>query len=105
MAKPITSVALMMLVEEGLVGLDDDVGTHIPSWSNLGCTLPAFSLVTAGQSSFLTTPVKRPMKVVDLATHTSGLTHGFMNRSSVDRAYRQAQIAEFGAEGGSRRHA
>ena len=42
----------------------------------------------------MTTPVERPMKVVDLVTHTSGLTYGFMNRTSVDRAYRQAEIAE-----------
>jgi CubicO group peptidase (beta-lactamase class C family) len=40
------------------------------------------------------------MKVVDLVTHTSGLTYGFMNRTSVDRAYRHARIAEFDAEGG-----
>src|SRR3984957_7096649 len=36
MSKPITAVALMMLVEEGLIGLDEDVATHIPSWKNLG---------------------------------------------------------------------
>ena len=36
MTKPITAVALMMLAEEGLIGLDDDVATHIPSWKNLG---------------------------------------------------------------------
>ena len=36
MSKPITAVALMMLVEEGLIGLDDDVATHIPSWKDLG---------------------------------------------------------------------
>ena len=36
MTKPITAVALMMLVEEGALGLDDDVATHIPSWKNLG---------------------------------------------------------------------
>ena len=40
------------------------------------------------------------MKVVDLVTHTSGLTYGFLNRTSVDAAYRQAHIAEFNAEGG-----
>jgi CubicO group peptidase (beta-lactamase class C family) len=40
------------------------------------------------------------MKVVDLVTHTSGLTYGFMNRTSVDRAYRRLRIAEFNAEGG-----
>src|SRR5215469_4250184 len=36
MSKPITAVALMMLVEEGMLGLDDNVATHIPSWSHLG---------------------------------------------------------------------
>ena len=41
MSKPITAVALMMLVEEGMIGLDDDVATHIPSWKNLGVTPPA----------------------------------------------------------------
>ena len=101
MSKPITAVALMMLAEEGLIGLDDDVATHIPSWKNLGVYATGIpSLVATGEPRFMTTPVKRPMKVVDLATHTSGLTYGFMNRTSVDRAYRSARIAEFGAEGG-----
>src|SRR5579864_8822926 len=36
MSKPITAVALMMLVEEGLIRLDDAVFTHIPAWRNLG---------------------------------------------------------------------
>ena len=44
----------------------------------------------------MTTPVARPMKVVDLVTHTSGLTYGFMNRTSVDarvppRAHRRVR--------------
>ena len=86
MSKPITAVALMMLVEEGMIGLDDDVATHIPSWKNLGVYATGLpSLMPVGGPSFLTTPVERPMKVVDLVTHTSGLTYGFMNRTSVDR--------------------
>jgi CubicO group peptidase (beta-lactamase class C family) len=101
MTKPITAVALMMLAEEGLIGLDDDVATHIPSWRNLGVYATGLpSLPPTSAPSFLTTPVARPMKVVDLVTHTSGLTYGFMNRTSVDRAYRDARIAEFNAEGG-----
>ncbi len=101
MSKPITAVALMMLVEEGLIGLDDDVATHIPSWRNLGVYATGVpSLVPTGTPAFLTTPVARPMKVVDLVTHTSGLTYGFMNRTNVDRAYRHAHIAEFNADGG-----
>jgi CubicO group peptidase (beta-lactamase class C family) len=101
MSKPITSVALMMLVEEGLLGLDDDVATHIPSWKNLGVYATGIpSLVPTAQAMFMTTPVQRPMKVIDLATHTSGLTYGFMNRTNVDRAYRHARIAEFNTDGG-----
>jgi CubicO group peptidase (beta-lactamase class C family) len=101
MSKPITAVALMMLVEEGLIGLDDDVHTHIPSWKNLGVYATGLpSIATAAAPTFVTTPPARPMKVVDLVTHTSGLTYGFLNRTSVDRAYRHARIAEFYAEGG-----
>jgi CubicO group peptidase (beta-lactamase class C family) len=101
MSKPITAVALMMLVEEGLIGLDDDVATHIPSWKNLAVySTGKSSLVATGEPEFVTTPVERPMKVIDLVTHTSGLTYGFMNRTSVDRVYRHLKIAEFSAEGG-----
>ncbi len=101
MSKPITSVALMMLVEEGKLGLDDDVHTHIPSWKKLGvyaAGVPSLVADTAGQ--FLTVPPKRAMKVVDLVTHTSGLTYGFMARTSVDAAYRAQKIGDNQTPGG-----
>jgi CubicO group peptidase (beta-lactamase class C family) len=101
MSKPITAVALMMLVEEGALGLDDDVATHIPEWKDLGVYATGLpSLVATGEPKFVTTPPARPMKVIDLATHTSGLTYGFMNRTNVDRAYRRFNIAGMNAAGG-----
>jgi CubicO group peptidase (beta-lactamase class C family) len=101
MSKPITAVALMMLAEEGLIGLDDDVATHIPAWKDLGVYATGLpSVVAPGQTTFLTTPPQRPMKVVDLVTHTSGLTYGFMNRTSVDAAYRRARVADLTTDGG-----
>jgi CubicO group peptidase (beta-lactamase class C family) len=88
MTKPITSVAFMMLFEEGRVALDDPVHKYIPEWKNLGVfqagTLPAF----------LTKPPARPMLIVDLLRHTSGLTYGFQQRSNVDAAYRELKIGE-----------
>src|SRR4030081_249582 len=88
MTKPITSVAFMMLVEEGRVALDDPVHKYIPEWKNLGVfqagTYPAF----------LTRPPARPMLIVDLLRHTSGLTYGFQQRSNVDAAYRAMKIGE-----------
>ena len=101
MTKPITGVAMMMLVEEGKLGLDDDVHTHIPSWKNLrvyASGMPSLVANTAGQ--FITTAPKRRMKVVDLVTHTSGLTYGFMSRTSVDAAYRHMKIGDFQTPGG-----
>jgi len=101
MSKPITAVALMMLVEEGKLGLDDDVHTHIPSWKNLGVYasgLPGLLSDTTGQ--FVTLPPRRRMKVVDLVTHTSGLTYGFMHRTSVDAAYRANKVGDHQTPGG-----
>jgi CubicO group peptidase (beta-lactamase class C family) len=101
MTKPITAVALMMLVEEGLIGLDDPVHGYIPAWQNLGVYASGMpSLLADAPPSFITTPTLRPMKIVDLATHTSGLTYGFMMRSAVDAAYRQAKVADRQTNGG-----
>jgi CubicO group peptidase (beta-lactamase class C family) len=88
MTKPITSVAFMMLVEEGRVALDEPVHKYIPEWKNLG----VFQAGTA--PAFLTKPPARPMQIVDLMRHTSGLTYGFQQRGNVDAAYRKAKIGE-----------
>jgi CubicO group peptidase (beta-lactamase class C family) len=85
MTKPITSVALMQLVEEGVVALDDPVARHIPEWKDLG-------VFSAGTGPYLTTPPSRPMQVVDLLRHTSGLTYGFQNRTNIDAAYRKLKL-------------
>jgi CubicO group peptidase (beta-lactamase class C family) len=86
MTKPITSVAFMMLLEEGRVALDEPVHKYIPEWKNLG-------VFQAGITpAFLTRPPSRPMQIVDLLRHTSGLTYGFQQRSNVDAAYREQKI-------------
>lgn len=87
MTKPITSLAFMMLVEEGLVALDDPVSRFIPEWKTLG-------VFAAGTGPYMTTPPVRPMQMVDLLRHTSGLTYGFQTRTNVDAAYRKLKIAD-----------
>lgn len=89
MTKPITSIAFMMLVEEGLVALDDPVHRFIPEWRNLG--------VFAGgtyRAGFQIRGTERPMLIIDLLRHTSGLTYGFQQRTNVDAAYRATKIGE-----------
>jgi CubicO group peptidase (beta-lactamase class C family) len=88
MTKPITSVAFMMLVEEGRVALDEPVHKYIPEWKDLGVFVAGIA------PAFLTRPPARPMLIVDLMRHTSGLTYAFQQRSNVDAAYREAKIGE-----------
>jgi CubicO group peptidase (beta-lactamase class C family) len=78
-----------MLVEEGKIALEDPVHRYIPEWKNL-------AVFAAGthRTGFQTTPVTRPMQVVDLLRHTSGLTYGFQLRTNVDAAYRAHKIGE-----------
>lgn len=84
MTKPITSVALMMLVEEGKLLLTDPVSTYIPSfgasrvWRSGSVVKP------------ITEPVTETMLVWHLLTHTAGLTYGFLYQSAVDDLYRRA---------------
>ncbi|KQY28716.1 serine hydrolase [Caulobacter sp. Root1455] len=94
MTKPITSIAFMMLVEEGKVALDDPVHRFIPSWKKLG----VFQAGVTG--AFMTTPVDQPMRIIDLLRHTSGLTYGFQQRSNVDAAYRKLKLDGVDSEGG-----
>ena len=87
MTKPVTSVAFMMLVEEGLVALDDPVARVIPEFAALG-------VYTGGGGDVPFAPVRpaAPMRMVDLLTHMSGLTYGLQNRTNVDAAYRKRDL-------------
>ncbi|MDF3882364.1 serine hydrolase domain-containing protein [Cupriavidus basilensis] len=93
MSKPVTSVAVMMLVEECKIALDDPVSKYIPAWENLGVYSGGF------MESFQTRPAARPMLVVDLLRHTSGLTYGFQQNTNVDAAYRKLKLGELATDG------
>src|SRR6266536_4406644 len=88
MTKPITSVGLMMLYEEGRFQLDEPVHRFIPSWQNLRV------FVGGNYPPFKTAAAERPMTIRDLLSHTSGLTYGFMERTNVDAAYRKLGVAD-----------
>ena len=94
MTKPITSVAFMMLVEEGLVALEDPVTRFIPEWRDLGV------YVSGLPGAFQTRPTDSPMRMIDLLRHTSGLTYGFQNRTNVDSAYRKGRFEPSEQTGG-----
>ncbi|MBB4082855.1 serine hydrolase domain-containing protein [Brevundimonas lenta] len=86
MTKPITSVAFMMLVEEGKVAVDTPVHDILPEFRDVG----VYNGGGAGVP-FATRPATEPMRMLDLLRHTSGLTYGFQNRSNIDAAYRTSK--------------
>jgi CubicO group peptidase (beta-lactamase class C family) len=87
MTKPVTSVAFMMLMEEGRVALDLPVADVIPEFAALGVHDGG-----GGGSPFRTRPPDRPMLMLDLLRHTSGLTYDFQYRTNVDAAYRERKL-------------
>ncbi len=84
MTKPVTSVAAMMLYEEGAFELTDPVSRFIPSFADLR--------VFAGGSDQrpVTVPAAEPVRIWHLLTHTAGLTYGFHRAHPVDGMYRAA---------------
>jgi CubicO group peptidase (beta-lactamase class C family) len=83
MTKPVTSLAFMMLAEEGRVALDQPVTDVLPELGEVG----VYDGGGAG-APFRTRKPARPMLMIDLMRHTSGLTYDFQHRSNVDAAYR-----------------
>ena len=87
MTKPVTSIAFMMLVEEGKVAVDTPVHHVLPEFKDIGVYAAG-----GGGAPFQTRPTAEPMRMVDLLRHTSGLTYGFQNRGNIDAAYREGRI-------------
>ena len=84
MTKPITSVAAMMLYEEGRFDLKDPVSDVLPAFAELDVLIGGSTL------SPETVPAIEPMRMWHLLTHTSGLTYGFHHAELADALYRKA---------------
>jgi CubicO group peptidase (beta-lactamase class C family) len=86
MTKPVTSVAALMLVEEGRLSLDDPIADHLPAFADQ-------RVYVGGSGADLTTrPVEQPILVRHLMTHTAGLTFAFYHCHPVDALYREAGL-------------
>ena len=82
MSKPVTSVAVMMLYEEGKIKLDEPVSTYIPQFKGLKVYAESGKHVDQ----------VRQMSVRDLLRHTSGLTYGFFGNTAVDKMYMTRKV-------------
>jgi len=75
MTKPVTSVAIMMLFEEGKLKLDDPVSKYLPGFDNL----QVITKFNESDATYETRPAKRPITIRHLLTHTSGIAYGAFN--------------------------
>ena len=88
MSKPITSAAIMVLVESGQISLDDPVAKHLPELANVQV------FVRNDDDKPRAEPPRRAMTVRDLLRHTAGLTYGFFGDTDVDRQYLAVNVLD-----------
>ena len=84
MTKPVTSVAALILVEEGKLGLDEPVSRYLPAFADLKVRQPDSTLA----------PAARPPTIKELLTHTAGFSYNFINRPGIADAYAQAGVTD-----------
>jgi CubicO group peptidase (beta-lactamase class C family) len=90
LTKPITSVVAMMLIDEGKLSLDDPLSKYIPSFANVKVGVE--KKAPDGSKTLELVPPVRPITILDLMRHTSGITYGFYGNSLVRKAYVAADV-------------
>jgi CubicO group peptidase (beta-lactamase class C family) len=96
MSKPITSVAAMILVDDGKLSLEDPVAKYIPAFADLKVGVE--SPDETGKPVLRLEPLNRPITILDLLRHTSGLTYGFYGDSAVRKLHAQADLFNGGLD-------
>ena len=90
MTKPITTVAAMMLFEEGKLALTDPMAKYIPAFKDV--KVGEEKKDAEGKVTLELVPAKKPITVHDLMRHSSGLTYGFFGVGAVKKAYLDANL-------------
>src|SRR6201991_3703677 len=90
LTKVITSVVAMQLIQDGKIKLDDPVSKYIPSFANM--KVGEEKKADDGTKTLELVPLIRPITILDLMRHTSGITYGFYGDSLVRKAYKEANL-------------
>jgi CubicO group peptidase (beta-lactamase class C family) len=90
MTKPITSLAAMMLIDQGRMALSDPVSKYIPSFAKV--TVGVDTVAVDGRHVLKRVPPNHPVTIRDLMRHTSGITYGYIGGELIEHAYMAADI-------------
>jgi CubicO group peptidase (beta-lactamase class C family) len=90
MTKPITSVAAMMLVDDGKLSLDDPVSKYIPEFAAVKVGVE--TVAADGKPVLKRVPPDRPITIKDLLRHTSGITYEYIGSDLIMAAYADANL-------------
>jgi CubicO group peptidase (beta-lactamase class C family) len=88
MTKPITSVGALILVDEGLISLDDPVAKYIPAFARVQVA------VQGPSGKYRNVKAERKVTIRDLLTHTSGLTYTFVASEHIAALYKKAGVSD-----------
>jgi len=95
MTKPIASVAIMMLVEDGVVQLTDPIAKFLPAFKDMQVSMP--STGADGKTTYTMVPATRPITVQDLLRHSAGLAYAEITKNEpVKAAYVEAKFSQPG---------
>lgn len=90
MTKPVTSLAAMMLIDEGKIALSDPLSKYIPSFANVKVGVDIKN--PDGTDTVKLVPPNHPITILDLMRHTSGITYDYIGGKWVEKAYQDAHI-------------
>jgi CubicO group peptidase (beta-lactamase class C family) len=93
MTKPITSVAVLMLQDEGKLRVTDPLAKYVPEFAGVKVLVPRKSEASDGPA-YTTDPARREVTIHDLLTHTAGLTYRSFDRPILGRLYAEAGVSD-----------